>query len=116
MNNRTYNYYLGLLAEHLAILFYTLGGYWLLKHRFKTPLGELDLIFIKGRQLFFVEVKFRSSDYDDVLCTTSQQRRLVRAAEIFLLQSPKYREFAIQFDFILIKPWHWPRKVANFIN
>ena len=49
--------------------------------RYKTPVGEIDLVAIKGRRLAFIEVKRRTTK-DDAAWTipAKQRRRIVRAA------------------------------------
>ena len=41
--------------ERLAALYLTLKGYKILKTRYKTPLGEIDLIVRRKNQIVFIE-------------------------------------------------------------
>jgi len=51
----------GRLAETLCALSLRLRGYRILDRRFRTPVGELDIVARRGRVLVFVEVKARAS-------------------------------------------------------
>jgi putative endonuclease len=54
----------GLVAETLAALMLRLKGYAIVAQRYKTPVGEIDLVALKGRRLAFVEVKRRKTAED----------------------------------------------------
>ena len=71
----------GIWAEYLAALIFTLKGYRVLKLRYKTPVGEIDMIAKRGRQIVFVEVKNRAH-LDDALqaVTPKMARRIHKAA------------------------------------
>jgi hypothetical protein len=49
----------GRLAETLCALSLRLRGYRILDRRFRTPVGELDIVARRGRALVFVEVNAR---------------------------------------------------------
>jgi putative endonuclease len=102
----------GLWAEWAAILFLTLKGIRILYHRYKTPLGEIDLIAHDKTTLIFVEVKFRSSG-DDLahVVGVPQQRRLINAAQYFARQCPSH--YTVRFDVLLVKPWRFPVHIEN---
>jgi putative endonuclease len=114
MKLKSYNF--GLVGEYISILFYLAKFYIVLRHRFKTKFGEIDLICRKANCLVFVEVKSRSRDYDEVLCSEVQQKRMMRAAEFFLLKYPSYRSHDLRFDLVLIRPFSWPKLFKNFIT
>ncbi len=98
------------------MLWYLLGFYGILEHRFKTKVGEIDLICKRFSTIVFVEVKARSGCYDDVLCAKHQQKRIIRAAEWFLFENPKYAGYNLRFDLILIQPYNWPKRFKNFVE
>jgi putative endonuclease len=54
--------------------------------RYKTPVGEIDLLALKGRRLAFIEVKRRKS-LEDAL-PARQRRLVVRAAQYWLAATP----------------------------
>ena len=56
------SYWFGVFAEYYVICLFAIFGYRFLTRRYKTKLGEIDLIFRKGNAVVAVEVKARS-DY-----------------------------------------------------
>ena len=44
----------GLLAETAAALLLRLKGYRIIARRYRTPVGEIDLVALKGKRLAFV--------------------------------------------------------------
>jgi putative endonuclease len=41
-----------------------LKGYAVVARRYKTPVGEIDLVALKGKRLAFIEVKRRKTKED----------------------------------------------------
>jgi putative endonuclease len=109
-------YRFGIIGEYITACWYLLRFCQILKLRFKTKVGEIDLICQKSNTLIFVEVKSRSKDYDDILCSKHQQRRMQRAAESFVLKHPCYANYALQFDLVLIRPYSLPKLFKHFIS
>jgi putative endonuclease len=104
----------GVLAETLAALIFRLKGYRIVAQRYRSPVGEIDLVAQKGKRLVFVEVKRRKSK-DDAAWTlpAKQRRRIVRAAQYWLSSHPDYVGHDIAFDVVLAAPWSWPRHIEN---
>ncbi len=81
------DYKAGIFAETLAAWFLRLKGYSILESRFRTPVGEIDIIARKDNCLIFVEVKFRQT-----LSTAKEsihnrnQSRVTRAAEYYIMR------------------------------
>ncbi|HZE89845.1 MAG TPA: YraN family protein [Verrucomicrobiae bacterium] len=78
---------LGLRGEEAAARHLERNGYALLARRFRTRLGEIDIVAEKGDTLVFVEVKTRTSTRHGVpeeSVTTAKQRRLALMAATFL--------------------------------
>ncbi|GGD34690.1 UPF0102 protein [Pseudoxanthomonas indica] len=66
-------------------------------------LGELDLVMHDGQSLVFVEVRYRGNagfggGAESV--DWSKQRRIVRAAELFLLRNRQWNESPCRFDIV----------------
>lgn len=104
----------GVFAETLAALLFRLKGYRIVERRYRSPVGEIDLVAQKGRKLTFVEVKRRKTT-DDAAWTlpAKQRRRIVRAAQYWLASHPDFTGHTIRFDVILAAPWSWPRHIEN---
>ncbi len=65
--------------------------------------GEIDLIMREQGVLVFVEVRFRkNADYGDgaETVTMSKQRKLIRAANHYLLEQKLYGKIDCRFDII----------------
>jgi putative endonuclease len=104
----------GLLAETIAGLMLRLKGYAIVARRYKTPVGEIDLVALKGRRLAFVEVKRRKTAEDAAwTLPAKQRRRIVRAAQYWLAGHPDFANHDIAFDVVLTAPFAWPRYIAN---
>jgi putative endonuclease len=80
--------------------------------RYKTPVGEIDLVVLKGKRLVFVEVKRRRSFEDAAEALPSRaRRRIVRAAQYWLAAHPSYNGHDMRFDVVLTAPWSWPHYI-----
>jgi putative endonuclease len=78
--------------------------------RFRTPHGEIDLVARRRNVLVFVEVKARATlDEAAYAVTPRQQRRIIDAAQGWLVAHPEHAEFDLRFDAMLIAPRHLPR-------
>lgn len=104
----------GTKAEGLAALYLRLKGYRVLKRRYKKPVGEIDLIVKKGRRIVFVEVKARANQTRAIeSITPHQQKRINRAAQIFLQEHPAFNSCDTRFDVVLISPFSWPQHIPS---
>ena len=107
-------YLRGLGAEGRARLWLRLKGYAILARRYRTPLGEIDIIARKGRVLCFIEVKARASlDLARAAIGPAQQQRILRAAAFWIGRNRRYAEFDMRFDAVLVAPGRWPRHIAG---
>lgn len=108
----------GYAAESAALDFLCKQGLLPIQRNFRTRFGELDLIMQDPDArptacLVFVEVRLRTnSRFGNGAATVTQtkQRRLLRAAKIFLAQSnPKTRAALCRFDVVSVtKPnYQW---------
>lgn len=80
-------------------------GYRILDMRYKTPVGEIDIVAKRGRRIAFIEVKRRAS-LDDALASVTPrlQDRVARAAALWLRRhAPEYTQTAA-FDVIALVP------------
>lgn len=111
---RTTNHRRGIWAEHTALVWLLLKGYWPVVTRYKTPVGEVDIIVRRGKTLVFVEVKARADVGDAAYAIHHKnQSRVMRAAQHFLVNHPIYQNYQVRFDAVLV-PWYkWPQHLAN---
>jgi len=100
----------GLSAETRAAALLIAKGYRILAKRFRTPHGEIDIIARRRNLVAFVEVKARGTLDDAAYAVTSrQQRRIIDAAQAWLMAHPDLAEFELRFDAILVAPRSLPR-------
>lgn len=104
----------GRKGESLAAWFLRLKGYRILATRYKTPLGEIDLIARRFGTTVFIEVKSRSGRHREgeaLLAVRSD--RIVRAAQYYVSRHPRLAATPLRFDVIFLAPRMWPRHVMN---
>jgi putative endonuclease len=100
----------GLSAETRAAAYLIAKGYRILAKRFRTPYGEIDIVARRRKLVAFVEVKARASlDEAAYAVTPRQQRRIIDAAQAWLMTHPEHAELELRFDVMLIAPRHLPR-------
>lgn len=97
----------GLWAEAIAETILRLKGYRILARRYKTPMGEIDIVVRRGRMVAFVEVKFRRTLPEALECLTpSMTSRITNAARHFIAAYPVYGDYDMRFDlFALTGPF-----------
>src|SRR3954462_12641389 len=100
----------GLSAESRAAAFLMAKGYRILAKRWRTPYGEIDIVARRRNLLAFIEVKARASlDEAAYAVTARNQRRIIDAAQAWLMTHPEHADFDLRFDVMLIAPRHLPR-------
>ena len=104
---------LGLSAESRAAAFLIAKGYRIVARRWRSALGEIDIVARRGGILAFVEVKARS-DFDKAGFSlySRQFGRVARAASLFLAHHPRYAAHSVRFDAILVVGL-WPRHLPD---
>ena len=108
-NARLKAYHRGHRAEWLAALSMVLKGFRIVARRYKTPVGEVDLIVRKRNLVVFIEVKARpdtQSALDSI--SRSAQRRIEAAGEWWITKQKDGARLSWRFDVIAVSPWRWP--------
>jgi putative endonuclease len=104
----------GLRAEMLAAWFLRLKGYRILATRYRTPVGEIDIVARHWRTLVFVEVKARrSAEEYGMALEAVNARRISRAANHYLAHRRLSPDTDMRFDVIFLAPHRWPRHLIN---
>jgi putative endonuclease len=103
---------LGLSAESRAAAYLIAKGYRIVARRWRSPVGEIDIVARRRGVLIFVEVKARER-LDDAAeaVIESQQRRIIAAAEAWLATYPDHGNRDIRFDVVLVAPRSIPRHI-----
>jgi putative endonuclease len=78
---------LGLSAESRAAIFLVAKGYRIVARRWKTPVGEIDIVARRRRALVFVEVKARERADDAAEAVTERSKRRIRGRALACAQS-----------------------------
>jgi putative endonuclease len=103
---------LGLSAESRAAAYLVAKGYRIAARRFRSPVGEVDIVARRGRVLVFVEVKARRTlDEAAESLQARQQRRIAAAASAWLALNPHDVDSDIRFDAVLVAPGKIPRHI-----
>lgn len=106
-------YNLGVIAEYIIALLYILKFYKILHMRYKTHVGEIDLIAVRNNQIVFIEVKARKLGiYEDIVSIT-QRQRISRTAELFIARNLKYANYDLRFDLAVVTPYRFPLIIQN---
>ena len=102
----------GISAESRAALLLIAKGFRILARRWKSPVGEIDIVARRRRLLVFVEVKARQDRDDAAWSVTDRQRgRIVAAAQVWLARHPDDRIRDIRFDAMLVAPGRIPQHI-----
>jgi putative endonuclease len=99
----------GSLAEYRAALSLLMKGYRIVAFRYRTKLGEIDIIARKGNLIACVEVKARRSLNDSVYAVSDLSQRRIRAAsDLWLAKQPDFVLLSVRYDIISVVAWRWP--------
>ena len=107
LNLRKQAYLKGKRGEWIAALYLQLKGYEILEKRFKTPMGEIDILARKGKILVAIEVKTQKTLEKASLALNAFQKRRIEKALLFYLAG-KTSDLDLRFDVVLISSWQWP--------
>jgi len=116
-NDKRRAYRRGWRAETIAAHYLRLKGYRIVARRFKTRLGEIDLIARRRSLIAIVEVKARSTlmqAHESV--TKTAQRRIEAAADLWFARQHGLEQYSLRFDLIVIRPWRWPHHIKSFFT
>jgi putative endonuclease len=104
----------GHVAEAAAMLLLLAKGFRPIARRYRTPLGEIDLIVKRGRTIAFVEVKARASQTDALESVGRQsERRIIDAADLWLARHPGAAGLDLRYDMVVVTPWRLPMHLAD---
>lgn len=109
--DRLQRYKKGRWSELYAALYLVCCGYSIVCWRYKTKVGEIDLIARRGRMLVFIEVKARKGRLTGLDAVSDKSwQRIARAAAQF---SRRYQHKAglpllWRYDLVVVTPWRLP--------
>lgn len=103
---------LGLSAESRAAAFLIAKGFRIVARRWRSRVGEIDIVARRRKLLVFVEVKARERLDDAAWSVTDRQRaRIAAAAEAWLAAHPSRDILDMRFDAVLVAPGRMPRHI-----
>lgn len=104
----------GRQGERIAEWQLRLKGYRIVERRFKSPVGEIDLIVQRGSLLVFVEVKTRKKATEKAEALEAvAERRIIAAANAFLAGHEELIGCDMRFDVIFVAPGQWPDHIRD---
>ena len=107
-------YRLGHSNEWLAAAALVLKGFRIVARRYRTKLGEIDLIARRGDLVLIVEVKARKTLMEAMEAIAYEsERRIEGAADLWLTRQRDFAKLSVRFDMVAVLPWRWPVHVEN---
>ncbi len=106
---------LGENGEKLACAELERRGYAIIARRYRTRVGEIDIVALEGPTVVFVEVKTRASGlygYPAESVTWLKRRRIAAMASDFLARR-RFTMSPCRFDVVAIR---WPRDAAPRVD
>lgn len=104
MEQKEKTYDRGIMAEGAAEIFLRAKGYKILERRYRTKVGEVDIIALDDDYIVFIEVKARATLDDALFSITPKMRgRISDAAMAFLAENPNYTMRPMRFDVMAVK-------------
>lgn len=104
----------GISAESRAAALMVAKGFRILARRWKSPVGEIDIVARRRHLLVFMEVKARHSLDDAAESVTERQRqRIIAAAEAWIATYPDPSIHDMRFDAMLVAPGKMPKHIQG---
>lgn len=95
-------YAFGVEAEGLVEKFLLERGCEILKTRYKTKYGEIDILAKSAKTLIAVEVKGRRKMEREGIVSEKQFRRIENSLKFFLSNNGEYSNFTLRVDVALV--------------
>ncbi|MGD9479975.1 YraN family protein [Shinella sp. G-2] len=112
--NRLKAFRRGHVSEYLAALYLLTKGYRIRAIRYRTKLGEIDIIARRGDLVVCVEVKARRDVDSAVFAVTgAAQQRIHAASAIWLSRQPDAHRLSLRYDIVAVLPWRLPRHFVD---
>lgn len=104
----------GRVAEYMAAAFLLAKGYRICAVRYRTKLGEIDLVARTGDLVVCVEVKARRDVDSAVFAVTgSAQHRIRAASDLWIARQPDAHRLSLRYDIVAVRPWRLPRHFVD---
>ncbi|HEY6633503.1 MAG TPA: YraN family protein [Rhizobiaceae bacterium] len=117
LKRRRTAYRRGHWSEWLAATALMLKGFRIVARRYRTKLGEIDLIARRGDLVLIVEVKARKTLMEAMEAIAYEsERRIEGAADLWLTRQRDHARISMRFDMVAVLPWRWPVHVENIFH
>lgn len=104
----------GHVSEWIAAAYLLLKGYRILALRYRTKLGEIDIVARKGDLAVFIEVKARGDELSAVDAVgATAQKRIRAASDIWLSRQRDAHLLSQRYDIVAVMPLRWPRHFVD---
>tara|TARA_Y100001934_G_scaffold239400_1_gene293005 strand:- start:109 stop:465 length:357 start_codon:yes stop_codon:yes gene_type:complete len=114
MNKKLTTYNKGVWAERVCCFILWFKGYRILETRYKTKLGEVDIIARSKKEVLFVEVKYRKGKEQAAYSISQKsQNRIANAAKLYLQSNPDLMGLDMRFDAFLLSGYFYPKHIEN---
>ena len=112
--NRLKAFRRGHVSEYIAAFYLLAKGYRIRAIRYRTKLGEIDIITRRGDLVVCVEVKARR-DVDSAVFAVSgtAQHRIRAASDIWLSRQPDAHRLSLRYDIVAVLPWRLPKHFVD---
>jgi putative endonuclease len=110
--SRQKTYQRGVISEKLAAIWLQLKGYKILERRYKTKLGEIDLIARHQNTIIFIEVKARPTVDLALESITSSMRRRIENTARYYIGHNDVAMCDMRFDVVTVIPFRWRNIIA----
>ncbi|AOF90071.1 YraN family protein [Sinorhizobium sp. RAC02] len=112
--NRLKAFRRGHVSEYIAALYLMAKGYRIRAIRYRTKLGEIDIIARRGDLIVCVEVKARRDVDSAVFAVTGTTQNRIRAAsELWLSRQPDGHRLSLRYDIVAVRPWRLPKHLVD---
>ncbi len=104
----------GHFSETLAAMALRVKGFRIVARRYRTKLGEIDLVARRGDLILIVEVKARPT-LDEAMDAIGREseHRIEGAADLWLTRQRDQDRLSMRFDMVAVLPWRWPIHVED---
>ena len=107
----------GNTSEWLAAAALIAKGFRIVARRYRTKLGEIDLIARRGDLVLIVEVKARKTLAQAMEAIAyASERRIEGAADLWLMRQRDHARLCLRFDLVAVLPWRWPVHVPDIFQ
>jgi putative endonuclease len=97
---------IGTWGEQFAVKEFEKIGFSVVAKNWQKKFGELDLIFVKDKEIVFVEVKTRSSNlfgWAEEAVGQSKKKKIKQTIDQFLLENIEFQDCFPRFDIMAIE-------------